>query len=196
MDSKSALFTIEQLNDKTLTKMKKSSYVKDKKIVNIFDLLDKEVDFKTETKTSHVPLKAEYLQKDDDIGRSTLYSFGSPFELLHADVGNLEFLGKSAANPKYFLLLVDLFTSKTYVYPMKNRKLIALKLEKFYKDVSEKRKNKKMRLQTDLEFKQKKIFDLSKKYNVEMFLTAVRTKTFAAEQKNRELKNKQAFTTE
>ena len=39
---------------------------------------------------------------------------------------------------------------------MKNRKLIALKLEKFYKDVEEKRKNKKMRLQADLEFKQKK----------------------------------------
>ena len=31
-----------------------------------------------------------------------------------------------------------------------------------------------MRLQTDLEFKQKKIFDLNKKCNVEMFFTAVR----------------------
>ena len=52
---------------------------------------------------------------------------------------------------------------------MKNKKLIALKLEKFYKDVEEKRKKKKMRIQTDLQFKQKKIFDLNKKYNVEMF---------------------------
>ena len=110
---------------------------------------------------------------------------------MHADIGNLHFSGKSAADPKYCLLLVDLFTSKIYVYGMKNRSLIPLKLEKFHKDVAAKRKNKKMRLQTDLEFKQKKIFDLNKKYNVEMFSTAVRGgKTFAAEQKLRELKKR------
>ena len=74
---------------------------------------------------------------------------------------------------------------------MKNRSLILLKLEKFYTDVAEKRKNKKMRLQTDLEFKQKKIFDLSKKYNVEMFSTVVRGgKAFAAEHKFLELKKR------
>ena len=49
---------------------------------------------------------------------------------------------------------------------MKNTSLIPLKLEKFDKDVAAKRKNKKLRLQTDLEFKQKKIFGLNKKYNV------------------------------
>ena len=48
-----------------------------------------------------------------------------------------------------------------------------------------------MRLKTDLEFKQKKIFDLYKKYNVETFSTAVRSgKAFAAEQKIRELKKR------
>ena len=57
---------------------------------------------------------------------------------------------------EYCLLLVGLFTSKVYVYGMKNRSLIPLKLEKLYKEVANKRKNKKMRLQTDLEFKQKK----------------------------------------
>ena len=51
---------------------------------------------------------------------------------------------KSAADPKYCLLLVDLFTSKVYVYGMKNRSFIPLKLEKFYKEVASKRKNKKM----------------------------------------------------
>ena len=74
---------------------------------------------------------------------------------------------------------------------MKNRSLIPLKLEKFYKEVASKRKNKKMRLQTDSEFKQKKIFALNKKYNVDMFSTAVRGgKAFAAEQKFGELKKK------
>ena len=67
---------------------------------------------------------------------------------------------------------------------MKNRSLIPLKLEKFYKEVANKRKNKKMRLQTDLEFKQKKIYDLNKKYNVEMFSSEIRGgKAFPAEQK-------------
>ena len=103
-----------------------------------------------------IPIKAEFVQKNHDIDRSTLFSIQAPFDLLHADFGNLRFLGKSAADPKYCLLLVDIFTSKIYVYGMKNRSLIPLKLETFYKEVANKRKNKKMRLQTDLEFKQKK----------------------------------------
>ena len=45
---------------------------------------------------------------------------------------------------------------------MTNRSLIPLKLEKCYKEVSEKHKNKKMRLRTDLEFKQKKYLILKK----------------------------------
>ena len=86
-----------------------------------------------------------------------------PFDLLHADVGDLSFLGKSAADPKYCLLLVDLSPSKVYVYGMKNRSLIPLKLEKFYKEVANKCTKKKIRLQTDLEFKQKKVVSLTKK---------------------------------
>ena len=110
---------------------------------------------------------------------------------MHADVGDLHFLGKSAADPKYCLLLVDLFTSKVYAYGMKNRSLIPLKLEKFYKEVASRHKNKKMRLPTDLEFKQKRIFALKKKCNVDMFSTAVRGgKAFAAEQKLRKLKKR------
>ena len=56
--------------------------------------------------------------KKDDIDRSNLYRFDGPFQLLHANVGNLQFLGKSATDHKYCLLFVDLFTSKVYVYPI------------------------------------------------------------------------------
>ena len=74
---------------------------------------------------------------------------------------------------------------------MKSRKSILNKMEIFYKEVEGKRKGQKTRLQTDQEFKQKKIFDLNKKYNVDIFLTAVRGgKAFAAEQKLRELKKR------
>ena len=46
-----------------------------------------------------------------------------------------------------------------------------------------------MRLETDQEFKQRKIFQLNKKFNVDMYSTNLRGgKAFAAEQKNGELK--------
>ena len=49
--------------------------------------------------------------------------------------------------------------------------------------------NKQMRLQTDLEFKQREIMKLNKKHKVLMFSTKIRGgKVFAAEQKIRELK--------
>ena len=83
---------------------------------------------------------------------------------------------------------MDLFTSKIYVYPMKNRSLLAKKLKLFYEDIKQKRKYK-MHLQTDLEFKQNQIKKLNDKFNVEMFHTKVwEGKAFPAEQKIREFK--------
>ena len=67
---------------------------------------------------------------------------------MHADIADLRFLAKSAVDPKYCLLLVDLFTSKLFVYPIKNRSLLAKKLEIFYNDIKSKR-TRKMSLQTD-----------------------------------------------
>ena len=86
------------------------------------------------------------LLKKDDIDRSTLCSFDGPFQLLHASVGKLEFLGKLATDPKYCLLFVDLFLPKIYVYPMQSRKSIFNKMEIFYKKVEGKRKGLKTRL--------------------------------------------------
>ena len=50
-------------------------------------------------------------------------------------------------------MAVDLFTSKIYVYPMKKRHLLAKKLKLFYDDIDKKRDGK-MKLQTDLELNQ------------------------------------------
>ena len=46
-----------------------------------------------------IPARADYVEKRE-IDRSTLYSFDGPFQLIHADVGNLEFVGKSATTPR------------------------------------------------------------------------------------------------
>ena len=70
-------------------------------------------------------------------------SFDGPFQLVNADVGNLEFLGKNATIPRYVLLVVDLYSSKVYVYPMRLRKQILQKMKLFYDKVNNKRKNKK-----------------------------------------------------
>ena len=63
-------------------------------------------------------------------------------------------------------------------------------MNEFHQDGNKKRKNEKMRLQTDHEFQQAEIKNLNKKFNVDMFSTSVHGgKAFAAEQKIRELKN-------
>ena len=74
-----------------------------------------------------MPLVTPFVDKKTNTDHSTLYSFHKPFEMLHADIADIRFLAKSAVDPKYCLLLVDLFTSKIYVYPMKNRILLAKK---------------------------------------------------------------------
>ena len=102
-----------------------------------------------------------FVDKRTNIDRSTLYSFSKPFEALQADIADLRFLAKSAVDPEYCLLIVDLFTSKTYVFRMKNRSLLAKKLEVFFNEIQPKRTGK-MRLQTDLECNQNRIKQLNK----------------------------------
>ena len=69
---------------------------------------------------------------------------------------------------------------------MKNRSLLAKKLELFYYDIQPKRTGE-MRLQTDKEFN--KIKQVNKKFDVEMYHTELpRGKAFTAEQKIREWK--------
>ena len=106
-------------------------------------------------------LVTPFVDKRTNIDRSTLYSFSKPFEALQADIADLRFLAKSAVDPEYCLLIVDLFTSKTYVFRMKNRSLLAKKLEVFFNEIQPKRTGK-MRLQTDLEFNQNRIKQLNK----------------------------------
>ena len=100
----------------------------------------------------------------------------------------MRFLAKIAVDPKYALLIVDILTSKIYVYPMKKRHLLAKRLKLFYEDIREKRTSK-MQLQTDLEFKQNEIKSLNEQLDVVIFHSKIRGgKAFAGEQKIREFK--------
>ena len=63
------------------------------------------VDSKSTFNEDKAPTRADYVKKRE-IDCSTLYSFDGPFQLLHADVENLEFLGKNATFPQYALVIV------------------------------------------------------------------------------------------
>ena len=139
IDPSSAAFAEETLDKKLLLKLKKSKYKDDKiffKVVNSL-LLNNETVFEPENvnRTNYV--------EEREIDNSTLYSFIVPFKLLHVDIGNLEFLRKNAPFPQYVLVIVDLFSSKVYTYPMKSRKQIRQNLSSFIEMLKAKEKVKK-----------------------------------------------------
>ena len=183
-DPKSVFYSTGNLSISILNKANKSVYEKDKVFVNLYKTLqDKNFD-----KKLNVPLVTPSFTQKNEVDHSTLYSISMPFDLVHGDIADTRFLAKSAVDPKYCLLLVNFFTFKIYVFTMKNGSLLSKKLKLFYEKIKKKRPGK-MKLQTDLEFKQNEIRKLNEQYNVKMFHSKVRGgKAFAVEQKIREFK--------
>ena len=186
----SVVFAADRLNVRFLNKIKKSSYDKDQVFYKLFKKLESEEE-KDVIEESKVPFYTPFVEQRKDIDRSSaLYTVNCPLQFFHADLAYLQFFAKSAVDPKYALVCVDLFTSKVYVYTMRTKDNLAKKIEEFYREIDFKRiKNEKMRLQVDLEFQQNKIKKINQKYNVEMFSTKNRGgKAYVAEQKIREFK--------
>ena len=180
IDPSSVFFSEERIDNRLLKKLRKSKYLRVAQLLKLKNLADNK-DFLGNNKA---PTRIDYAEKRE-IDRSTLYSFDGTFQLLHADVGNLEFLGQNATFPQYALVIVDLYSSKVYVYLMRSRKWIMQKM-KLFSDEVKKRKDKRIRLQVDNEFQQLKIKSLNDENNVETF-TSLRGGKEAAEQKIREL---------
>ena len=82
----SIIFSEELLNNRLLKKLKKSEYGIDWQLLKLINLADS----KTFLNDDEAPTRTDYVEKRE-IDRSTLYSFDGPFQLFHADVGNLEF---------------------------------------------------------------------------------------------------------
>ena len=80
-DPNSVLLSEEQIDKRLLKKSKKSKYKKGHSIIKIYTFSW------TPTKT---PTRVDFVEKRE-IDRPTLYSFNGPFQLVHADVRNLEF---------------------------------------------------------------------------------------------------------
>ena len=82
-----------------------------------------------------------YTEKQKNIDRfSILLRFDGPLQLRHAGMADNRFFALYAVDPKYCVFAVDLFTSKFYMYRMKNRLLLKGKLGQFYKDLEPKKK--------------------------------------------------------
>ena len=145
-DEQSVFFASEKINEHLVKKAKKSSYEKDKVFLTFYNNLG---NVNIQADEVVVPAYVPFVEKRSDIDRSTLYSFIALFELLHADIADIRFFAKSAVDPHYCLLFVDLFTQKVYTFPMKKRNLLKSKMELLYEEINNKRKYKKMRLQTD-----------------------------------------------
>ena len=94
-------------------------------------------------KKLNVPFVTPFLTQKNDVEHSALYSIGKPFDLVHGDIADTKLLAKSAVDPKYCLLLVDLFTSKIYIFPIKNRSLLSKKLKSFDEEKKQKKTQEK-----------------------------------------------------
>ena len=87
-DEKSVLFSEEKLNLKLFKKLKKSTYVNDKKLLKLINVAENSIK-EFNKNDNKVLIKLDYVEKRD-IDRSTLYSFNGPFQLMHTDIANLK----------------------------------------------------------------------------------------------------------
>ena len=85
-DLRSIFYSVGNLSNSLLNKAKKSTYDKDKAFVNLYN----ELEDKHFYQNNNLPLVTPFSNKSS-IDRSTLYSIGKPFELLHADIADLRF---------------------------------------------------------------------------------------------------------
>ena len=135
-DPNSVLFSEEKIDSRLVKKLKKWKYLKDSLLLKLIVLTDNK-NFLDDDKP---PTSTDYVDKRE-IDRSTLHSFDGPFQLLHVNVGNLEFLGKNATILQYVLVVADLYSSKVYVYLMRSRKQILQKMKMLYDEIKSERKN-------------------------------------------------------
>ena len=111
-DQNSIFYSTDRINKTLLNKGRKSSYEKDKVFYKLFNTIE-DRNILYENDENRVPFYTPFIEQKKDIDRSSsLCSVNGPLQFFHADIAFLKFLAKSAIDPKYALLCVDLFTSK------------------------------------------------------------------------------------
>ena len=83
---------------------------------------------KEDFKTKKIVINTPFVQEQSSNQREDmLHTMDGPMQLIHTDVADLNFFSKSTVVPKYCLVCVDVFTSKTYTYDMKKKNQLARK---------------------------------------------------------------------
>ena len=70
-----------------------------------------------------------------------------PLQRMYADIADIRFLKPNATEPNYILVVVDLFSSFTYLIPLKNRSKLNKGLEQFYDTITKDRNSLKKKKQ-------------------------------------------------
>ena len=145
-DQNSVFYSSDKITRTLLNKGRKSSYEKDKVFYKIFNLIeDKDIIYDFNTDKPKLPFYTPFVEQKKDIDRSSsLYTINGPMQFFHADLTYLQFFAKSAVDPKYALVCVDLFSSKISVYTMRKKSNLVQKMNfsirKLNKNVIKKRK--------------------------------------------------------
>ena len=148
-DQSSVFYSSDKITRTLLNKGRKSSDEKDKVFYKIFNLIeDKDIIYDFDTDKPKLSFYTPFVEQKKDINRSSsLYTINGPMQFCHADLAYLQFFAKSAVDPKYALVCVDLFSSKIYVYRMRKKINLVQKMELFYKEIEQKcHQKEKMRL--------------------------------------------------
>ena len=132
-NQKSIFYATDKVTNGLVKKSRTFVYPKVKVFVKIYNEINNNSKKANNIINEKSPRNTPSTEKREDVDKSTLYSFSGPFDALRADIADIRFLGKSAPDPKYCLLFVDLFTSMIYTYPMKKHSLLAKKMLIFYK---------------------------------------------------------------
>ena len=127
-DENRIFYSVDKRNKNLVAKARRMLYVKDKVFITLYtEVENKNYLYLNKNNHRNLPLTTPFIEKRKNIDCYMLYSFKGPFALLYVDIADIRFLAKSAVDRKYCLLLVDLFTSKIYTYPMKKRSLLKQK---------------------------------------------------------------------
>ena len=86
-DPRSIFYFIGNLSNPLLNQARKSTYDKDKVFVNLYNQLED----KNFYQNNNLPFITSFVNKRSNIDHSTLCSTSKPFELLHADIVDLNF---------------------------------------------------------------------------------------------------------
>ena len=84
--------------------------------------IDKSFKFKIFNFESFIPIYMPYAEERKNVDKSSaLHSFDGPLQLMHANIADIRFFACSAVDPKYSMLVNELYTSENYAYTTKNK---------------------------------------------------------------------------